>query len=454
MPNHDKHDIGCAHFIGIGGIGMSAIAEVMHHHGVHVQGSDLGQGANVERLKKKGIEIFSTHAAAHIAAADRVIYSSAITADNAELAAARARGVPILHRADQLAELMRAKKSIAVSGTHGKTTTTALIAAILEAAALDPTVINGGIIHAYGSNARCGAGDWMIVEADESDGSFTDLPADMAIITNIDRDHLDHYGGLDALSARFLTFIENVPPAGAVILSADDEAARRLAQKTRRHVMRFGLNGGDVMGRDIVMDKTGMRFALCAGGAAPMAMHLPLCGAHNVQNALAAAAAALALEIAPEVIAKALAGFSGVARRFSLLGSYRGAAIYDDYAHHPAEIAATLKTARALCSGRVIAIVQPHRYSRLAALFDDFTACMADADIAVIAPVYAAGEAKGAVDAGALADALVKQGAAVERIADAGDLAPLLDRHARPGDMVIGMGAGSIGAWMKGIAQC
>jgi UDP-N-acetylmuramate--alanine ligase len=453
--------IGTLHFVGIGGIGMSGIAEVLHNLGCRVQGSDTADGANVRRLQAQGIAVAIGHAAENLAEAAVVVVSSAVRADNPEILAARARRIPVVRRAEMLGELMRLKWSLAVAGTHGKTTTTSLIGALLEAAHYDPTVINGGIVNAYGSNMRLGEGDWMVVEADESDGTLTRLPATVAVVTNIDPEHLDFYGDVASLHQAFATFIGNIPFYGCAILCSDHPVVAGLARRVSdRRVLTYGLDAGaDVGARDVRLDSEGARFDVVLGGRASARerviadLHLPMFGRHNVQNALAAVAVAVDMGIADEIVRTALGHFKGVRRRFTRTGEWNGVAIIDDYGHHPVEIAAVLKAARAIVEGRVIAIVQPHRYSRLAALFDEFCACFAEADIVLVADVYGAGEAPIAgIDRDAFVAGLRARGhrdaAALESPAA---LAPTLHAVARPGDIVVCLGAGSITNWANAL---
>ena len=451
---------GVVHFIGVGGIGMSGIAEVMHNLGYRVQGSDVSSNRNIERLAGLGIKIFTGHAEEHIHAAKTVVFSSAISDDNAELRAARLRHIPVLRRADMLAELMRFKKSIAVAGTHGKTTATSLIAAILDRAGYDPTVINGGVINAYGANARMGESEWMVVEADESDGSFVRLPATIAVVTNIDREHMDHYGDFENLREAFCAFVEHVPFDSFAVVCTDHEEAAALMELGSRRVISYGLSPEAMVSAAVVQEGDGTMMTIrqsdeVGDSIGTFRAKFSLPGRHNAQNALAAVAVALELGIEEKVICEALENFSGVARRFSLVSDKGGIAIYNDYAHHPTEIKAVLQTARGLTQGKVIAIVQPHRYSRLRDLFDDFAACFEDADIIAVAPVHAAGESEIAgINRDTLIQALVRRGhQQVIAIDDAGDIASLIERHAQMGDIVVGMGAGSIGAWMQLLAM-
>src|SRR5215213_3854559 len=393
--------LGPIHFIGIGGIGMSGIAEVMANLGYTVQGSDASDNYNVKRLAEKGIKTFIGHRAENIDGAEIVVVSTAIRRDNPELAMARERRLPVVRRAEMLAELMRFKSCVAVAGTHGKTTTTSLVATLLDAGALDPTVINGGIINAYGTNARMGEGDWMVVEADESDGTFLKLPADVAIVTNIDPEHLDHFKTFEAIEAAFESFITNLPFYGFAVMCIDHPVVQTLVGRIEdRRVVTYGENpqaDARLVGLAHVDGRS--QFTVAFRERDGHAVHeivglaLPMPGRHNALNATAAIAVARELGISDEQIRKGLAGFSGVKRRFTRTGEWNGVSIFDDYGHHPVEIAAVLKAARESTKGQVIAVMQPHRYTRLASLFDQFCTCFNDADTVIVAPVYAAGEA-------------------------------------------------------------
>jgi UDP-N-acetylmuramate--alanine ligase len=455
MKMPDK--IGLVHFIGIGGIGMSGIAEVLHNLGYEVQGSDQADGGNVQRLRAKGIPVSVGHKAENLGDAEVVVVSTAIRQDNPEMVEARERHLPIVRRAEMLAELMRFRKAIAIGGTHGKTTTTSMVGTLLEAGGMDPTVINGGIINAYGTNARMGAGDWMVVEADESDGTFLKLPADVAIITNIDPEHLDHYGSFDNVRAAFRSFVENVPFYGFGVMCLDHPEVQALvARITDRKVITYGANPqADVRFFDVVAKGGKNHFSVeireRKGGDAVVIrdLVLPMPGRHNVSNATAAIAVAHELGIGPEAIRAGLAGFGGVKRRFTHTGTWNGVEIFDDYGHHPVEIAAVLRAARESASGKVIAIKQPHRFTRLHDLFDDFCSCFNDADMVMIAPVYAAGEAPiEGVSGEALVAALKAGGHRNARfISGAPEIAPIIAEAARPGDYVVFLGAGSITQW-------
>jgi UDP-N-acetylmuramate--alanine ligase len=449
--------LGPIHFIGIGGIGMSGIAEVMHNLGYTVQGSDANDNANVRRLSEKGMRTFIGHEAGNVEEAALVVVSTAIRRDNPELVAARERRLPVVRRAEMLAELMRFKSCVAIAGTHGKTTTTSLVATLLDAGNLDPTVINGGIINAYGTNARMGEGEWMVVEADESDGTFLKLPADVAIVTNIDPEHLDHFGSFEAVKDAFRRFIDNIPFYGFAVMCIDHPIVQDLVGHIEdRRIITYGENPqADVRLIDVDLRGGQSRFRVMIRDRRP-GFHLemedlvlPMPGKHNALNATAALAVAHELGVEPEAIRKALAGFGGVKRRFTRTGVWNGALIFDDYGHHPVEIKAVLKAARASTEGNVIAIVQPHRYTRLASLFDDFCTCFNDADTVIVAPVYAAGEAPiEGMDRDGLVSGLKSRGhrdaIALQR---SEDLAGIVAGRAKPGDYVVCLGAGNITQW-------
>ena len=455
-------EIGPVHFVGIGGIGMSGIAEVMLNIGYAVQGSDAKDSANTERLRAAGARVFIGHDAQNVDGAAAVVVSTAIKAGNPEVDAARLAGVPIVHRAAMLAELVRLKWTVAIAGTHGKTTTTSMIAALLDAGGMDPTVINGGVINAYKSNAKLGLGEWMVVEADESDGTFTKLRPTVSVVTNIDPEHMDHYGSEAALHAAFDAFVENLPFYGFAVLCADHPEVQKLANRVRdRRRVTYGFNPqADVRGHDLRVEGGSSVFSvtLAARDAEPVVMDnlvLPMVGRHNVQNALAAIAVAHELGVSPEGIAAGLAGFGGVKRRFTPAGEWNGVRFIDDYGHHPVEIAAVLKAARDLQGeGRVIAVVQPHRYSRLRDLFDGFCTCFNDADLVFAAPVYAAGEAPiEGVSSEALVQGLIGHGHKAAHALGSLDALPETVRQTcRPGDMVICLGAGDITAHANALA--
>ncbi len=456
-------DIGTLHFVGIGGIGMSGIAEILHNLDYRVQGSDIAENPNVQRLRGLGIEIAIGHDAANLGSAQVVVVSSAIKAENPELQAAQAQFIPVVQRAEMLGELMRLKWSVAVGGTHGKTTTTSMVAAVLDAGQFDPTVINGGIINAYGTNARLGAGDWMVVEADESDGSFVRLPATLAVVTNVDPEHLDFYGSVEALHDAFRSFLENIPFYGVAILCIDHPAVQSLiGQISDRRVVTYGLSPqADVRGVNLTNDHDSSTFDVViadrkAGTSRTIAgLELPMLGQHNVVNALAAVAVAQELKITDEVLRDALAGFRGVKRRFTKTGEVDGITVIDDYGHHPVEISAVLKAARAATGDKVIAVVQPHRYSRLASLFEEFCGCFNDADHVLVAEVFAAGEEPvEGVDRDALVEGLRARGHRhAVPLSGPDDLAPKVSEIAGRGDFVVCLGAGSITAWANDLPE-
>jgi UDP-N-acetylmuramate--alanine ligase len=449
--------IGLVHFIGIGGIGMSGIAEVLHNLGYRVQGSDQADGANVQRLRDKGIACFVGHRAENLGDAEVVVVSTAIKKNNPELVAAREKLLPIVRRAEMLAELMRFRNAIAIGGTHGKTTTTSMVATLLDAGSLDPTVVNGGIINAYGTNARMGAGDWMVVEADESDGTFLKLPADIAVVTNIDPEHLDHYGSFDKVREAFRQFVENVPFYGFGVMCTDHPEVHSLVSRIEdRRVITYGENAqADVRFENHRFDGAASQFDVVIRDrktgreTAIRDLRLPMPGRHNVSNATAAIAVAHELGISGEAIRKGLASFGGVKRRFTHTGSWNGVEVFDDYGHHPVEIKAVLKAARDSTKGRVIAIAQPHRYTRLHDLFGDFAACFNDADTVAIAPVYAAGEDPiEGVNSEALVQRIRSGGHRDARyIEGPAAIAPMVKALARPGDFVVFLGAGNITQW-------
>ncbi|WP_170558588.1 UDP-N-acetylmuramate--L-alanine ligase [Ruegeria atlantica] len=450
-------DVGSIHFVGIGGIGMSGIAEVLLNLGYRVQGSDLKASKITDRLASLGAEIFVGQRAENLENAAVVVVSTAIKPGNPELDGARAQGLPVVRRADMLAELMRLKSNIAIAGTHGKTTTTTMMAELMVAGDFDPTVINGGIIHAYGSNARMGQGEWMVVEADESDGSFNRLPATIAIVTNIDPEHMEHWGDFDQLRDGFYEFVSNLPFYGLAVCCTDHAEVQTLVGRiTDRRVRTYGFNAqADVRALNLTYK----------GGVAHFDIHLqyedkmiegctlPMPGDHNVSNALSAVAVARHLGMKASEIREALANFGGVNRRFTKVGEVDGVTIIDDYGHHPVEIAAVLKAARQATDGRVIAVHQPHRYSRLSNLFDDFCTCFNDADVVAIADVFAAGEdpieGAGRDD---LVQGLIRHGHRHARaLLNENDLERLVREQARPGDMVVCLGAGTISAWANGL---
>ncbi|MBN9510525.1 MAG: UDP-N-acetylmuramate--L-alanine ligase [Alphaproteobacteria bacterium] len=455
--------IGTIHFVGIGGIGMSGIAEVLHTLGYSVQGSDLADSANVRRLREAGIAVALGHDAANLGAAQVVVVSSAVKPDNPEVRAARARLIPVVRRAEMLAELMRLRWSIAVGGTHGKTTTTSLVAAVLEAARLDPTVINGGIVNAYGTNTRLGAGDWMVVEADESDGSFLRLPAVIAVVTNMDPEHLDHWGTAEAMALGYEHFVQNIPFYGFAVLCIDHPGVQQMIPHLAdRRIVTYGFSPqADVRAERVVADKLGATFEVSVtdrqrGHTRRLApIRLPMLGNHNVQNALAAVAIGIEMEIDDSTLRSAFAAFRGVKRRFTKTGEAGGITVIDDYGHHPVEIAAVLKAARQAGARDVLAVVQPHRYSRLASLFEAFCTCMNDAGTVIVSDVYAAGEAPvEGVNRDALVEGLRARGhRSVVPLPGPEHLAEMVHAIARPGDFVVCLGAGNITQWAAALPE-
>ncbi|MEM6834395.1 MAG: UDP-N-acetylmuramate--L-alanine ligase [Pseudomonadota bacterium] len=443
--------IGTIHLVGIGGIGMSGIAEMLKSLGYHVQGSDISRSANVIRLEDQGIKVFIGHAEENVADARVVVISTAVKPDNPEVVAARAAGTPVVRRAEMLAELMRLKSCIAVAGTHGKTTTTSLVAALLDAGGFDPTVINGGIINAYGSNARLGQGEWMVVEADESDGTFGKLPSTVAIVTNIDPEHLDFYGSFDAVKAAFHSFVQNIPFYGAAVLCTDHPVVQAMVSTLEdRRVITYGLNPqADIRAEIGKTGASGTDFSIHRPDDVIADMSLSLPGKHNILNALAAVAVATELGISADAIRSGLQSFSGVKRRFTTVGEAAGRVFIDDYGHHPTEIKAALSAARDASAGRVIAVVQPHRYSRLHDLFDDFSLAFNDADQVYITPVFAAGEQPiDGVDSAALAAQVQANGHRhAQSVASQETLMKRLGKSSKPGDMIVFLGAGDITRW-------
>ena len=450
-------ELGPIHFVGIGGIGMSGIAEVLLNLGYTVQGSDASENANVLRLREKGATVAIGHDAAHLGEAEVVVVSTAITRDNPELAAARELRLPVVRRAEMLAELMRLKHCVAIAGTHGKTTTTSLVATLLDAGRFDPTVINGGIINAYGTNARLGGGDWMVVEADESDGTFLKLPADVAVVTNIDPEHLDHFGTFEAIKAAFRAFVENIPFYGFAVMCLDHPTVQELVGTIEdRRIVTYGetpqadvrlvdvdLSGGVSRFSVVIRDrKTGAQTRLDE-------LVMPMPGLHNALNACAALTVAHQLGMSAETIRAGLGNFGGVKRRFTRTGDWNGVAIFDDYGHHPVEIAAVLRAARASTKAQVIAVMQPHRYSRLQSLFNDFATCLNDADAVIVADVYPAGEKPiEGINRDALAQAIKAHGhRQVHALQSAAELPHIVRTIAQPGDYVVLLGAGNITQW-------
>jgi UDP-N-acetylmuramate--alanine ligase len=450
-------EIGPIHFVGIGGIGMSGIAEVLCNLGYTVQGSDASENANVARLRDKGIQVSIGHSAGNVAGADVLVVSTAIKRDNPELLAARARRIPVVRRAEMLAELMRLRQCVAIAGTHGKTTTTSMVAALLDAGGLDPTVINGGIINAYGTNARLGAGDWMVVEADESDGTFLKLPADVAIVTNVDPEHLDHFKTFDAVQEAFRAFVENVPFYGFAVMCIDHPVVQALVGRIEdRRIITYGENPqADARLVGLTPARGGSSFSVSfrdrKNGASHEVsdLHLPMPGRHNALNATAAIAVAHQLGLGADAIRSALAAFGGVKRRFTKTGEANGITVIDDYGHHPVEIAAVLRAARQSTEGRVVAVVQPHRYTRLQSLFEEFCTCFNDADTVIVADVYSAGEAPIAgIDRDHFVLGLRTHGHRdAVALPSPAALAGLVREHATSGDYVVCLGAGNITQW-------
>ncbi len=456
-------DTGPIHFVGIGGIGMSGIAEVMKELGYVVQGSDISENYNVARLRQHDITVHIGHKPENVAQAQVVVVSSAVKDDNPEVVEARARFLPVVRRAEMLAELMRFKSCIAVAGTHGKTTTTSMVAALLDAGGFDPTVINGGIINAYGTNARLGKGDWMVVESDESDGTFVKLPADVAIVTNIDPEHLDHYGTFDAAKAAFLSFVENIPFYGFAVMCVDHPEVQALIGRIRdRRVITYGLSAqADVRVADLTYKNGDSYFSLeihnrrIGESRVIDDLCLTMPGEYNVMNATAAIAVCLELGADDEVIRAGLKNFKGVKRRFTKTGSHQGVTVFDDYGHHPVEIKSVLGAARNVTKNKVIAVVQPHRYTRLRDLFDEFCTCFNDADTVIVAPVFEAGETLiEGFDHHGLADGLRARGHRhVLTIEGPDELAPAVRGIVEKGDIVLCLGAGSISAWANALPE-
>ncbi len=456
-------DVGPIHFIGIGGIGMSGIAEVMATLNYKVQGSDISDNYNVARLRKHGIDVAIGHDAKNLGIAQVVVISSAVKPDNPELIEARARYLPVVRRAEMLAELMRFKSCVAVGGTHGKTTTTSIVAALLDNGGLDPTVINGGIINAYGTNARLGKGDWMVVESDESDGTFVKLPADVVIVTNIDPEHLDHYGTFDKAKEAFLAFVENIPFYGFAVMCIDHPVVQELIGQVRdRRVITYGTSpAADYRVMDIGYRDGATRFAVKVTERVTgkshvipdLALNMP--GDHNALNSTAALIVARELGMSDDALRKGLASFEGVKRRFTRTGEHNGVTVFDDYGHHPVEIAAVLSAARRVTKNKVVAVMQPHRYTRLSSLFPEFCACFNDADSVIIAPVYAAGETP--IDGAShtkLSQGIHDRGhRSVQTIDDPKQLAPLVKKLVQPGDIVVCLGAGTITQWAYALPQ-
>ena len=461
-------DAGTFHIIGIGGIGMSAIAEILLAKGFAVQGSDQKESANVRRLRAKGVRVFIGHDAVNLIGAKNVIISTAVKSGNPELEAARSKGLTIIRRAEVLAELMRLYSTISVTGTHGKTTTTSLVSTIFEKAGTDPTVITGGIINAWGSNARLGKGQWMIVEADESDGTFVRLPTEIGIVTNIDPEHLDYFKSVENMHAEYAAFYRNIPFYGLAVTCIDHPVVREMVERLDlrrdgRRLLTYGVCGRRRSSRSIGSHQDGFTTIFDAqlsarvkGGARTISgWQVPVPGHHNALNALAAIAVAAEAGIADDVIRAGLAEFSGVKRRFQPTGQWNGIQIYDDYGHHPIEIAAVLQAARAGAKGRVIAVCEPHRYTRVRDLFGEFSACFSEADSVIVAPLYSAGETPiDGIDQHTLAEGIRATGhRAVTSVDHPADIVPLLRRYGRPGDMVVCLGAGTSTEWAASLPQ-
>lgn len=465
------------HFIGIGGIGMSGIAEVLHHSGFKVQGSDVGESYNTKRLQNLGIKVFIGHSSENVENVQAIVVSTAITQDNPELKAAISKRIPIMHRADMLAEIMRNRLSVAISGTHGKTTTTSLMAWLLDAAGFDPTVVNGGIINEYNTNARLGKSNWAVVEADESDGSFTKLPATIAVVTNIDPEHMEHYGTFENLKQAFANFIKSVPFYGSGVLCIDHPTVKQLYQSiTDRHIITYGFDeSADVCATNVRLESDGVIFdlnlsqdylnrhrSLTANAANKILatlpsvikdVKLPMMGRHNIKNALAVAAVAQELGVSDVVLKHALGAFKGVKRRFTQIANIGGVRIIDDYAHHPAEITAVIASARQATSGKIYAVVQPHRYSRLKDLFTDFVSCFAGCAEIFVSPVYAAGEMPNGITSEQLVGGLVTQGMHAEYFSDTHLIGNELIAKVNHGDIILFMGAGNITQWAQDFAM-
>jgi UDP-N-acetylmuramate--alanine ligase len=460
-PTRVPFDIGTIHFIGIGGIGMSGIAEIMHNLGYRVRGSDAVDSANVKRLRAQGIPVVVGHSPDNLGDAVVVVYSSAVKPGNAEFDAARAKKLPLVRRAEMLAEIMHLKNCVAIAGTNGKTTTTTLVAALLDAGGLDPTVVNGGIINAYGTNARLGAGEWVVVEADESDGTFLRLPATVAVVTNVDPDHLDYYGTFERMRDAFQRFVEHVPFYGFAVMCLDHpEVQAMIGRIEDRRLITYGFSPqADVRAVNVDFSEGASHFDVVLinrrkGTTEKIeGVSLPMPGEHNVQNSLAAIAVARELGIPLDTIKQGLSRFGGVKRRFTRVGEWNGAAIIDDYAHNPFKIAAALKAARQAYAGPIVAVVQPHRFTRLRDTFEQFCASLNDADVAVIAPVYTAGEAPiEGFDRDSFADGLRAHGHRNVLVIDGpDDLPAVVAAWAKPGGAVVCLGAGSITQWAAGL---
>ena len=455
-------DIGIIHFVGIGGIGMSGIAEVMHNLGYQVQGSDIAESNVIDSLRAKGIDIKIGHKAENVDDAAVVVTSTAVKRGNSEVENALAKRIPLVRRAEMLAELMRLKNTIAIAGTHGKTTTTSMVAAMLDAGGIDPTVINGGIINSYGSNARLGAGDWMVIEADESDGSFLRLDGTIAVVTNIDPEHLDHYGSFEKIKDSFVEFIENVPFYGAAILCIDHPEVQAILPRIRdRRIISYGFSAqADVKGVNIIPSAGGNCFDVVVrdrdGDTRTIeGIKLPMPGRHNVQNAIAAVAVGIEMGMSDNEIINGFAHFDGVKRRFTKVGEVDGVVVIDDYGHHPVEIKAVLSAAREGAEGRVIAVVQPHRYTRLRDHMEEFQQAFNDADMVYVTPVYVAGEDPiEGVDSEFLVEGLKNRGHRLaSTISDPASLAEALAEVIEDKDIIVCLGAGDITKWAGGLAD-
>ncbi len=454
-------ELGTFHILGIGGIGMSAIAEILRAKGYTVQGSDQKESANVRRLRTKGIRVFIGHDPVNLVGARNVVISTAVKPGNPELEAARAKGLPIIRRAEILAELMRLYSSISVTGTHGKTTTTSLVAHVLKDTGLEPTVITGGIINDWGSNARLGAGPWMVVEADESDGTFIKIPTQIGVVTNIDPEHLDYFGSVENMHHEYEIFLRNIPFYGLAVACIDDPVVRAMIERLGlrqdgRRLLTYGvaedadlrLDDVRIEGRSTVFDAT--LAARATGGARRLVgWSVPIPGYHNALNCLAAIAVCLETGLSDEAIQESLTRFTGVKRRFQPTGVWNGIEVFDDYGHHPTEIAAVLGAARAGSQGRVIAVCEPHRYTRVRDLFHEFSHCFHDADAVIVTPLYSAGEKPiDGVSHHALAKGIRQAGhSTVATVDSERDLAPVIRTLARPGDTVVCFGAGNSTEW-------
>ena len=463
---HMPRNAGPFHIVGIGGIGMSAIAEILLELGYTVQGSDTKDSANVRRLRNRGLRVFIGHDPVNLIGARCVVISSAIKPDNVELLAARQRGLIVIKRADMLAELMRLRSTVSVTGTHGKTTTTSLIAHIFEKAQLDPTVITGGIVNSWGTNARLGKGEWMVVEADESDATFIRLPSQIGVVTNIDPEHLDYFGTVERMEAAYRVFYTSLPFYGAAVTCIDHPVVRRMLKESAHdisaRVLTYGQSeGADLRVCNIRSDRDSTLFdvevasRVRGGHRIIMGLQMPVPGDHMALNATAALAVAAEAGIDDDMVRPAIASFSGVKRRFTQAGTWNGVVFYDDYAHHPVELAATLKSARRTTRDRVIAIFQPHRYSRVSGLFDDFCACFSDADVVLVLPVYSAGEKPlPGIDHKSVAAGIRKTGhSGVHPVDSEAELAPVIRQLSRPGDLVVGLGAGTISEWIYALPE-